>query len=111
MATVTAPCLPAPSDEELLRRHAPPDVARWSETHGINLLINTQHETGGWRYGPQKSPGDLSISGWQIMAIKSAQMAGLDVPAIVSTRAKAFLQACSNSSAAAYTGASARLRR
>jgi hypothetical protein len=62
----------------------------------VNLIINTQHETGGWRYGPSKQPGDMSISGWQIMAIKSAQMAGLDVPSVTVVRAKAFLNSCAN---------------
>jgi hypothetical protein len=62
----------------------------------VNLIINSQHETGGWRYGPSKQPGDMSISGWQIMAIKSAQMAGLDVPSVAVVRAKAFLNSCAN---------------
>jgi len=32
----------------------------------------------GWRYGA-KQPGDLSVSGWFIMALKSAKVAGLHV--------------------------------
>ncbi len=37
--------------------------------------------TGGWHYSPFPTPtlGDTSVVGWQIMAIKSAQMAGLEV--------------------------------
>jgi hypothetical protein len=34
--------------------------------------------TGGWRYLPGDS-GDTSVLGWQVMALKSAQMAGLGV--------------------------------
>jgi hypothetical protein len=34
--------------------------------------------SGGWRYVPQ-SFGDTSVFGWQVMALKSAQMAGLAV--------------------------------
>ena len=33
---------------------------------------------GGWRYTP-KQAGDTSVSGWQMMALKSAELAGLDV--------------------------------
>jgi hypothetical protein len=71
-------------------------VLRRPAQSAVNLIINTQHETGGWRYGPSKQPGDMSISGWQIMAIKSAQMAGLDVPSVTVVRAKAFLNSCAN---------------
>jgi hypothetical protein len=34
---------------------------------------------GGWRYDPQQFP-DTSVVGWQVMALKSAEMAGLSVP-------------------------------
>jgi len=34
---------------------------------------------GGWRYTPGE-PGDTTVTGWQLMALKSAQMAGLHVP-------------------------------
>ncbi len=36
--------------------------------------------TGGWHYAPNPTTiGDTSVVGWQIMALKSAQMAGLEV--------------------------------
>jgi hypothetical protein len=75
------------SQDPLLRRPA---------QNAVNLLVNTQHEGGGWRYGPARQRGDLSISGWQMMALKSAQMAGIDVPTITIARAKSFLNASSN---------------
>lgn len=34
---------------------------------------------GGWRYDPRQA-GDTSVLGWQIMALKSARLAGIDVP-------------------------------
>ncbi|HTN75704.1 MAG TPA: hypothetical protein VL096_10680 [Pirellulaceae bacterium] len=42
--------------------------------------IRAQHgTTGGWRYLPG-DPGDMSQFGWQVMALKSAEMAGVAVP-------------------------------
>jgi hypothetical protein len=70
-----------------------PGLRRFAQG-GINLIVNTQHEGGGWRYGPAKQPGDMSVAGWQIMAIKSGQMAGLDVPATSVKKAIAFVDSC-----------------
>ncbi len=56
----------------------------------VNYIINAQHEAGGWRYGP-KQAGDTSVVGWQVMALKSAQMAGLEVPDHVMKKAIRYL--------------------
>jgi hypothetical protein len=56
----------------------------------VNFIVYAQHEKGGWRYTPGQE-GDLSVTGWQIMALKSAQMAGLDVPAATLKKAERFL--------------------
>jgi hypothetical protein len=45
----------------------------------LNYIVYAQHDAGGWRYGP-KQAGDTSVTGWQVMALKSGQMAGLSVP-------------------------------
>src|SRR5205814_1427099 len=35
---------------------------------------------GGWRYTPDSSDADLSITVWQLMALRAAKNAGMDVP-------------------------------
>ncbi|MBO11979.1 MAG: hypothetical protein CMJ68_14590 [Planctomycetaceae bacterium] len=46
----------------------------------INFIVQAQNtSTGGWRYKPGES-GDTSVVGWQMMALKSAEMAGLVIP-------------------------------
>ena len=54
------------------------DVGRAAQG-AVNFILAAQNAAdGGWRYMP-KEPGDTSVVGWQLMALKSAHMAGLDV--------------------------------
>lgn len=47
--------------------------------NAINFIQAAQNtKTGGWRYTPGEE-GDTSVVGWQLMALKSAQMASLSV--------------------------------
>jgi hypothetical protein len=56
----------------------------------VDFIVAAQHEAGGWRYGPGE-PGDLSVVGWQMMALRSAQMAYLKVPDETFLKATRFL--------------------
>ncbi len=56
----------------------------------IKFIEYSQHSEGGWRYVP-KQRGDTSVVGWQIMALKSGKMAGLEVSDEVVTQASRFL--------------------
>lgn len=46
---------------------------------------------GGWRY-KQFQEGDVSMLGWQLMSLKSAEIAGVNLPEAVRTRMKAFVE-------------------
>ncbi|MBM80504.1 MAG: hypothetical protein CMJ78_07915 [Planctomycetaceae bacterium] len=46
----------------------------------LNFIVAAQHKSsGGWRYNPNEK-ADTSVVGWQMMALKSGEMAGLSVP-------------------------------
>ncbi len=60
----------------------------------VNFIVFAQHPSnGGWRYSPGQE-GDTSVTGWQVMALKSAQMAGLDVPEVTMKKAIYYLNGC-----------------
>jgi hypothetical protein len=56
---------------------------------------------GGWRYQP-KQPGDTSAVGWQLMALKSGNMAYLNVNAATIKNAIKFLDSVEDDSGAYY---------
>jgi hypothetical protein len=48
--------------------------------NALSFIVASQHpEFGGWRYRA-RFESDTSVSGWQLMALKSGEMAGLTVP-------------------------------
>ena len=56
-----------------------PDL-RGPAQNALGYIVDSQHPNfGGWRYQP-KFESDTSVSGWQLMALKSGQMAGLTIP-------------------------------
>jgi hypothetical protein len=61
--------------------------------NAINFIVKSQSESGGgWGYKrDDTSKADMSVSGWQMMALKSGQMAGLTIPTMVFDRAGRFL--------------------
>ena len=68
----------------------------------IDYCVETQSEGGGWRYFPGQG-GDLSVTGWFVMALQSAQMAGLNVPSETLSRISTFLDSVSRDGGSQYT--------
>lgn len=57
----------------------------------IRYIVATQSTDGGWRYS-KGTQGDMSMFGWQLMALKSAATAGLDVPQATLNQTITFLK-------------------
>ncbi len=58
----------------------------------VQYTLSMQHPTdGGWRY-QRGDTGDTSQLGWQMMTLKSAQLAGLEIPRVTWTRVDHFLR-------------------
>ena len=68
----------------------------------IKLILASQSPTkGGWRYEPSGPNGphqdaDLSVTGWQYMALHSARLAGLEIPDDTFVRARRYLDEVSS---------------
>jgi hypothetical protein len=56
----------------------------------VQYCLDSQSPEGGWRYAP-RSDSDVSVTGWIVMALQSAKMAGLEVPEDHFRRVERFL--------------------
>jgi hypothetical protein len=57
----------------------------------LNFIVSAQNsDDGGWRYFPAQ-PGDTSVFGWQMFALRSARLAGLSVPRNVTKGCRVYL--------------------
>ncbi|MCK6481999.1 MAG: terpene cyclase/mutase family protein [Planctomycetaceae bacterium] len=59
--------------------------------NGINFVAQCQNPYLAWRYGVKPQDNDTSVTGWMVMALKSAVGAGLDVDPGTFEGAKAWL--------------------
>jgi hypothetical protein len=83
---------------------------REAALRAANFIVKAQHGAGGWRYAPGQA-GDMSVTGWQVMALHSAEGLGFEMPAKTRSRSVAFLNFVSGkptSVTAGYNNASAK---
>jgi hypothetical protein len=68
----------------------------------LNFIVSAQDpKGGGWRYSPREA-GDTSMLGWQLMALKSGQMADIPVPGRVAKKASFFLDSVQSDGGSLY---------
>lgn len=64
----------------------------------VKLIIRAQQvpkseaNRGGWRYEPSSSDSDISVSVWQVMALRAAKNAGFDIPKEAIDSAVAYIK-------------------
>jgi hypothetical protein len=68
----------------------------------VDFIVKAQDpEGGGWRYRIPQA-GDLSVVGWQMMALQSARIAELSIPPRCITKATRFIRSVESESGAAF---------
>jgi hypothetical protein len=74
-------------------RHPIDEKYRAAAMRGIRIIEAYQHNDGGWRYDANlKAPSDTSVSGWQVLALKTALSAELPVEPHCLERIEAFFK-------------------
>jgi hypothetical protein len=74
--------------------------AREALTKAVKLILMAQNlaknpdNAGGWRYQPSSRDSDISVTGWQVMALRAAKSAGCAVPSRNIDRAVDYLKRC-----------------
>ncbi len=83
-----------------------PGYEKISRVHraAVNLILRAQNvpkepsSAGGWRYTPTAIDSDLSMTGWQLLALRAAQDAGLAVPKKNIDQAVLYVKRCAHPS-------------
>jgi hypothetical protein len=73
----------------------------------VRIILKAQRtdgtDRGGWRYRVAPIDGsDISVTGWQVMALRAARNLGCDVPAEAIDRAVAYIKRCQESSTGGF---------
>ncbi|MCX7424484.1 MAG: terpene cyclase/mutase family protein [Planctomycetia bacterium] len=66
------------------------DKLREPAQRAIRYLLDSQSPMGGWKYQPRVN-SDVSVTGWVVMALQSARMAGIEIPPEHFQRVERFL--------------------
>ncbi|MFI4898464.1 MAG: prenyltransferase/squalene oxidase repeat-containing protein [Phycisphaerales bacterium JB059] len=77
------------------------DTARSARLHealvkAVRLIERTQNDEGGWRYNPVPYDADVSVTICQVMALRSARNAGIEVKKEVIDKAVDYIRRCQN---------------
>lgn len=82
-------------------KHSAPRI-RVALENGVRLILKAQQvrkgrrELGGWRYQHNSEDSDLSVTGWQLLALRAAKDIGCDVPIERIDFAVNYVKKCSN---------------
>jgi hypothetical protein len=62
----------------------------------VELIIRTQNAQGGWRYFPRVYDADISVTVMQVLALRAAKDAGINVPIQTINDGVRYVRSCAN---------------
>ena len=72
----------------------------------VSVILQAQRQSGyhrgGWRYSMHGSDGDISVTGWQVMALRAAKNLGCDVPPEAIDRAIEYIKRCQDAASGGF---------
>jgi len=69
----------------------------------IKVIIASQNNEGGWRYRPIARDADISVTVLQVVALRAAKNAGLDVPQTTIDNAVKYVKSCYHAPSGGFT--------
>ena len=60
----------------------------------VKIILGSQNAAGGWRYSPRIGDADISVTVLQVVALRAAKNAGLDVPQGSIEKAIGYVHSC-----------------
>lgn len=69
-------------------------------SRAVDVIVRSQDikkgtdHAGGWRYQPNSNDSDISVTGWQVMALRAAKSAGCAIDSARIDRAVGYLKRC-----------------
>ena len=68
----------------------------------VKVIVTSQNNEGGWRYRPIASQADISVTVLQVVGLRAAKNAGLDVPQSTIDRAVGYVKKCYHSESGGF---------
>ena len=78
----------------MVQDHALSEEVRRCLHAAVRLILNSQNPDGGWRYQPDGREADISVTICQIMALRAAKNAGVDVPKAKVDKCVSYVKRC-----------------
>ncbi|MEI8315423.1 MAG: prenyltransferase/squalene oxidase repeat-containing protein [Verrucomicrobiota bacterium] len=70
------------------------DAMRPKLEKAVQVIVGAQNREGGWRYAPVANDADISVTVLQVVALRAAKEAGLNVPQTTLDNAVKYIHAC-----------------